>query len=568
MQSEVKPKRVRLIALPAAVRVRCSTLVLALALALAAAAATGPALAQSKSEEAYRKKAAALRDDDVKGHYRLGLWCERKGWKARARLHLEKVIALDPDHAGARRKLGYIKVRGRWMTVREKDEAEYRERLAKLADDDVKGHLTLGTWCRRKGLLACAVERFEKVLERDPANARAKRALAEAKRALLEERVSAYVEAGESERTDLLASIRSTDSIEEKEAPRWIEFVRDRLKRLPRHDGREVSVTHHPKFSVKYRLLGRTRGKGLSLLIFLHGGGPSSSVNDQSWEGFKRLTDTPFDLVAIPRVWDDSTGAGWVMESGPLAVRSVLAEVKRAYDIDPNRVYLAGSSMGGYGTCWIGCLEPDRFAALGIVAAGYGGGGARLDNLLHTPITCHIGENDHGSDHIGTARTLRKRLDLLRRWQPSGYRCLYKEYPGQGHSLGSGAYREVFDWMKGFERDPVPRKIIWTPFTHQRYVTHKHYYYWLKLERPRSGMRLEAEIKSGNEIVVKTREAHSFTVFLNGRLFDPTKPVKLVVNDKTVHDGPLRPSLTAILESLVAKEDPYQVFSYRIDVGE
>jgi len=548
-------------------RVRPLRLVLALAFVLATVSSSGFALAQTRSEEAYRKKAAALADDDAKGHYRLGLWCERKGWKERARFHLEKVIAIDPDHAGARRKLGYVKVSGRWMTVREKDEAEYRKRLAKLAGDDVKGHLTLGTWCRRKGLLECAVERFEKALALDPTGARAKRALTETKRALLEARVSAYVEASEEKREDLLPSIRSADRIEADAEAHWIRFVRDRLKRLPRHDGREVSMTHHPKFSVKYRLLGRTKGKNLSLLIFLHGGGPSSSVNDRSWEGFKRLTDTPFDLMAVPRVWDDSTGAGWVMESGPLVVRSVLAEVKRAYDVDPNRVYLAGSSMGGYGTCWIGCLEPDRFAALGIVAAGYGGGGARLDNLLHTPITCHIGENDRASDHIGTARALRKRLDQLRRWYPKGYRCLYQEYPGMGHSLGPEAYREVFDWMKNFERDPVPRKIVWTPFTHTRYITHKHYYYWLKLERPRTGMRLEAEIKSGNEIVVSTREVRSFTVFLNARLIDPSKPVKLVVNGKVVHDDRVRPSLTAIVESLIAKEDPYQVFCYRIDVG-
>ena len=40
----------------------------------------------------------------------------------------------------------------------------------------------------------------------------------------------------------------------------------------------------------------------------------------------------------------------------------------------------------------------------------------------------------------------------------------------------------------------VPRKIVWTPFTHTRYITHKHYYYWLKCERPRDRQTIRATI--------------------------------------------------------------------------
>ena len=525
-----------------------------------------PGSCQSR-EEKYQKKAAKVADRDTRGHYQLGLWCKKAGLEDRARKHFEKVTLLDPDHAGARRNLGYVRYRGQWMTAEERAEVDYRKKLEALEGADVKGHFRLGVWCRRKGLLAAAGERFRKVLDLDPENRAARRELEAVEAAVVEERVAAYVDAGEEKRKALLADLRKRDRILPGKVKSWIEFISDRLRKKPKHRGREVSRTHHPKFSVKYRLLGRTRGKNLSLLILLHGGGPSTQVNDRSWEGFKRFKDTPFDLVAVPRVWDDSTGAGWVMESGPLAVVSVLEEIKRAYDVDPDRIYLAGSSMGGYGTCWTGSLEADRFAALGVIAAGYSRGGARLANLLHTPVTCHIGENDTASDHIGSARELRDRMDRHRTRKSRGYECLYQEYPGMGHSLGSQAYRDMFEWMSAFKRNPAPRRIVWEPFTHQRYVTHKHYFYWLKLDTPRTGMRLEAEIREDNVVAVSARSVRSFTLFLNRDLIDPKRPVVVEVNGKERFNAMVEPSLTALLETLAAREDPHMIYPYRIDVG-
>ncbi len=48
----------------------------------------------------------------------------------------------------------------------------------------------------------------------------------------------------------------------------------------------------------------------------------------------------------------------------------VLAEVRRDYKIDPNRIYLMGHSMGGYGTWSIAMAHPDVFAAIGPISGG------------------------------------------------------------------------------------------------------------------------------------------------------------------------------------------------------
>jgi hypothetical protein len=73
-----------------------------------------------EARQAYQEKAAALAPDDTTGHYTLGLWCAKEGLADEARLEFERVIALDPDHEGARRELGYVKHRDRWLA---RDEA-------------------------------------------------------------------------------------------------------------------------------------------------------------------------------------------------------------------------------------------------------------------------------------------------------------------------------------------------------------------------------------------------------------------------------------------------------------
>ena len=50
-------------------------------------------------------------------------------------------------------------------------------------------------------------------------------------------------------------------------------------------------------------------------------------------------------------------------------VMRVIADVRRAYPIDPERITLTGLSMGGGGTWAIGLRHPELFAALAPVCA-------------------------------------------------------------------------------------------------------------------------------------------------------------------------------------------------------
>ncbi|MEX0936544.1 MAG: HEAT repeat domain-containing protein [Pirellulales bacterium] len=54
--------------------------------------------------------------DTVESHWKLAEWCADNGLDAQRRSHLERIVRLQPDHAEARRLLGYRDVDGQWLT--------------------------------------------------------------------------------------------------------------------------------------------------------------------------------------------------------------------------------------------------------------------------------------------------------------------------------------------------------------------------------------------------------------------------------------------------------------------
>ena len=446
------------------------------------------------------------------------------------------------------------------------NEEIYQEKLSELKPDDVNGHYQLGLWCRKNGLILEAYQEFEKVIKLEPKHAEAKKQLD----SLVDPLVEKYIEADD---PVILEKIKAHDTISPTEVKKWVNFIKTRLLKKPKCEGKEVFILHHPKYPIKYRVEGKTKGEKLSLLVLLHGGGQDPSANEESWQRisgrgfFGQSASKHFDLVAIPRCWDKE-GAQWPWIQ-PSAVEYILAmidEIKRSYNIDTNRIYLAGVSMGAEGTCQIGCAVADRFAALGMCAGGLIGG-ARLANLLNTSLTIHVGEKDtqHGASIIDRARKIKATMEELQGKYKDGYKFLYKEYPGMGHAVPGSAYQEIFAWIEEFKRDPVPHHIILEvsfDFPQRRY------FYWLKIAQPAQGMRIEAQVQDKNRVVVTTKGVKEFTIFLNDKLVDLAQPVTVEVDGVVKYQEKVKSSLTAILESLVAKEDPEMVFTAHVDISQ
>jgi hypothetical protein len=70
--------------------------------------------------------------DTVESQWELAEWCRDHNLSAQRRTHLERILALDPEHAQARRLLGYVKAGGKWTTrqdtMEERGEVLYKGR--------------------------------------------------------------------------------------------------------------------------------------------------------------------------------------------------------------------------------------------------------------------------------------------------------------------------------------------------------------------------------------------------------------------------------------------------------
>jgi hypothetical protein len=76
----------------------------------------------------YRTKSAT----DAKSLLDAAAWAKSKGFKDEVVALHERVIALEPENARARKALGHVKVGGKWMTPKEKEAAEAASREAEM----------------------------------------------------------------------------------------------------------------------------------------------------------------------------------------------------------------------------------------------------------------------------------------------------------------------------------------------------------------------------------------------------------------------------------------------------
>ncbi len=106
------------------------------------------------------------------------------------------------------------------------------------------------------------------------------------------------------------------------------------------------------------------------LIIFLHGaserGDDPSVITRYSIPAFLTNTlDFPFIVLSPQSPLDN----WWSNQTDVLD--ALITQIQSAYAVDPQRLYLTGQSMGGFGTWAMALKYPTRFAALVPVASGY-----------------------------------------------------------------------------------------------------------------------------------------------------------------------------------------------------
>lgn len=204
------------------------------------------------------------------------------------------------------------------------------------------------------------------------------------------------------------------------------------------------------------------------LILFLHGAGESGGDGVKPIiQGIGAAIQWSAErwpaIVVFPQ--KPTVTSEW--EQHDAAVMAILAAVRRAYRVDPDRVYLTGLSQGGHGTWVLGARHAGTWAAL-VPICGYVGAHPRAAALALPPaytgsaaaLAAAIGRTPvwafHGdADDVVPAEHTRAMAAAL---EAAGAEPRVTLYPGAGHNSWDRAYaeEELAEWLLAQRRAPSP----------------------------------------------------------------------------------------------------------------
>jgi len=179
------------------------------------------------------------------------------------------------------------------------------------------------------------------------------------------------------------------------------------------------------------------------LLIGLHGGGAGGadgkSVVGSGWQAmnfYRGHCEQRGWICACPT----ALRAGWRSKPNNELIDALLEELLALYNIDENRIYLVGHSMGGGGTWAQGARLPETWAAIA-PAASFGVQG--IDKYRKTKTGFYVYHSDNDSRcGVGGVRPHMTNLP------GSGADFVYTELPGRDHAFPSEVVRDIFAFFE------------------------------------------------------------------------------------------------------------------------
>lgn len=187
----------------------------------------------------------------------------------------------------------------------------------------------------------------------------------------------------------------------------------------------------------------KNEGDAIPLLIFLHGAGYRGRDTSLLYRRpivshVRKGHDLPCAMLVpqcpLEERWD------------PATLKRTIEDIKALIDIDEERVYLTGQSLGGYGTWDALAAYPDLFAA----AAPLCGGGNPYEawRYAHVPLRAYHGTEDNAVPIIESEK-------MVRALQVCNGNAELIRLVGQGHGIESVYHDSSFySWIFSHRRKP------------------------------------------------------------------------------------------------------------------
>lgn len=218
----------------------------------------------------------------------------------------------------------------------------------------------------------------------------------------------------------------------------------------------QANTAEYEGYSLPYRLYipdGLEPGKTYPIVLFLHGLGESGTdneshiinnegaaiwVNDHLNGGEPRFVLAPqLPDPKDPDAKPDEPAVRWTLKAQK-TILSLLDQLLERYPIDPNRQYITGLSLGGYGSWMLQTLSDGRFAAVvsccpACLANGdiYRKGIADCAPTLDSTALWMFHAADDAAVPVEISRLMKQELEINTR--VCGRDFFYTEYPAELH---------------------------------------------------------------------------------------------------------------------------------------
>jgi predicted peptidase len=178
------------------------------------------------------------------------------------------------------------------------------------------------------------------------------------------------------------------------------------------------------------------------LMLFLHGAGErGDDLQLVKRHGVAKIVEEQpaFPLLVVSPQCPPTEA--WAPE--PLL--ALLDDIEQHYDVDPERLYVTGLSMGGFGTWAVAIAAPDRCAAIAPICGG--GDPSRVGVLRHLPVWAFHGARD-------PIVPLQRTVEMVEALRQCGGNVRFTVYPEAGHDAWTATYAnpELYAWFLAHTR--------------------------------------------------------------------------------------------------------------------
>jgi hypothetical protein len=325
----------------------------------------------------------------------------------------------------------------------------------------------------------------------------------------------------------------------------------------------------------------------------LHGGVMGRSTNQPRNDGhIGNLAGADEQFYVLPYGWSE---APWWSDDQVLNFSAIVDSLKRTYNIDENRVALAGVSDGATGLYYIAMRDTTPYASflplngfIMVLANPDTGITAQLypNNLRNKPWYAING----GRDRLYPISAVEPFITHLKK---AGVAIDYHPQPlGEHNTAWWPDMKDSFErFVAEHPRTPSPARLTWetSDLAHNR----AHWLVINKLGTTSSDAKQLADanditldsfsirqtlfehtkpsgrvdlVRAGNVVDAGTRGVTEFTLLISPDAFDLSQPIKVTANGRTVFEGTVQPDLATLMKWAARDNDRTMLYAAEISV--